>query len=79
MDRGEAAKMPRQLLPKAESETPMSPTAMDSIPLAGTEGKAAKRRCISSACMPCRKRKSKVSLNPLCMGRRGLRALMFVT
>jgi hypothetical protein len=53
---------PRQLLPKAEMEASASPVGMDSIPLAGaSDGKPVKRRCISSACMPCRKRKSKVS------------------
>ncbi|KAF8855494.1 hypothetical protein BDZ45DRAFT_804928 [Acephala macrosclerotiorum] len=49
---------PRQLLPKADPETSSASPVLDSIPVAGGEH-SAKRRCISSACMPCRKRKSK--------------------
>lgn len=49
-----AAAMGRPLLPKEEPVE--SPTNSDG----GMEAKAAKRRCISSACNPCRKRKSKV-------------------
>ena len=50
--------LPRQILPKVEPGSSSSP--IFDAPLAGGEP-AAKRRCISSACMPCRKRKSKVS------------------
>jgi len=56
-----ASKAPRIILPKAEpgwASASSSPT-LDSIP-PGSDSPA-KRRCISSACMPCRKRKSKVS------------------
>ncbi|KAI9832944.1 MAG: hypothetical protein M1826_000723 [Phylliscum demangeonii] len=45
--------MVRPLLPKDERKE--SPTTSDSA----AEAKAAKRRCVSSACLPCRKRKSK--------------------
>ncbi|KAI9793529.1 MAG: hypothetical protein M1816_007962 [Peltula sp. TS41687] len=45
--------MVRPLLPKEEQTD--SPNLSDS----GLESKSAKRRCVSSACIPCRKRKSK--------------------
>jgi hypothetical protein len=51
--------LPRQILPKVEPGSSSSSPILDAR-LAGGE-RAAKRRCISSACMPCRKRKSKVS------------------
>ncbi|CZR59534.1 uncharacterized protein PAC_09428 [Phialocephala subalpina] len=49
---------PRQLLPKADPESSSASPVLDPIPVAGGD-QPAKRRCISSACMPCRKRKSK--------------------
>lgn len=49
----EGADMVRRILPKQEDEN--SPP-LDSI----FTTRATKRRCVSSACIPCRKRKSKV-------------------
>ncbi|TAQ86496.1 hypothetical protein B7494_g5178 [Chlorociboria aeruginascens] len=57
--------LPRPLLPKQEYEPPSLPvpaiqTSADSEP-------AAKRRCVSIACMPCRTRKSKCDgVHPAC-------------
>ncbi|KAI9884567.1 MAG: hypothetical protein M1823_003639 [Watsoniomyces obsoletus] len=48
--------MPRPLLPKDQAPSPIHPDK-------GNEGKGSKRRCVSSACVPCRKRKSKVSMD----------------
>ncbi|RDL38004.1 Zn2 DNA-binding protein [Venustampulla echinocandica] len=57
--------MPRSLLPKSEA---MSSSPSPSLDAAFAGGEAPpKRRCISSACMPCRKRKSKCDgLQPAC-------------
>ncbi|KAI9880982.1 MAG: hypothetical protein M1830_009476 [Pleopsidium flavum] len=45
--------MVRPILPKEEQGE--SPPELDSVP----EARSSKRRCVSSACIPCRKRKSK--------------------
>ncbi|TVY85089.1 Nitrogen assimilation transcription factor nit-4 [Lachnellula suecica] len=53
-----ASQQQRSLLPKAE---PSRSPSFDSVPAAGgdSDEPPAKRKCVSSACMPCRKRKSK--------------------
>ena len=50
--------MVRPLRPKEEQTE--TATLSDS----SLEPKSAKRRCVSSACIPCRKRKSKVGASP---------------
>lgn len=52
-----ASHQPRSILPKVEAS--FSSTSQSLGDIADT-AHAAKRRCISSACLPCRKRKSKV-------------------